>query len=937
MPRDRPQPPKSGKTGNGQPVPQPNTNSKKRKEAPTTNDNAPKKPRFDNRAKARDARTILAQPTKSFKNGELDVDQFVRAREYEIRALEDGMARSKKGLNRRAFQQVPPELRRRTASHNVKRVPKRLRERAKREMADDNTPIVNAKTRRPTRRLRLRLETAKALRALGSKRKAAKEKAKEEKVLVHVPDSAKAATKGNENGKKPDRQHTTTNAMSKTKKARLAIPPLPKAKFRKRQIHKSWLPTHMYHAKRARMTPPSAPLWRFSIPLSPNNKSYRPTHRASRDRGAVAWDTSYVSTIALDGRQDSIVGILKALGVSDADLTGRTRMKWSSGTRVLEVFLYEREAPHRLIAPATAIWCALPRAADAQSLPTSDTKRKLLLRVQPSTFFQLWEELVRLSKVAKPQVMVEDLRFAIGSIDLTGPGATEALLGALWPVAAERAYSESDATQIDASITQSVGDVWTKLIGLTNMATLPQNALLGFDVQDPRLHHPPRTIKLPKTESEQVQLLETIAAWPVDTAQTSPSLFNSKARRAASTSLPSQKAVNRRQALAPLGQYPSPTPQDPKIPVLLFTGYTSSPSTKAKNNSAYSTAPQATWTLLAPWKCIQPIWYSLMYYPLSTGTQPRFGGLDQKRQVAFEAGEPWFPADFPGTKAGWEWELRERKERLAFWARRPKGKRISWEKVDLGQGRRGEVGSGWCCDWMRLLEGPPREVIAVGAADASSVAIPNASNEAKATDSAPNGAAATAPPLPLPQMPTGLSQLSPSSADLLLNGGTLPPHINLSSVLAAVRVRAISRGTPKPCGRIYRLPSFTTNEKLRKQWLDLLPSNQKNSGRKHGPKHSLPKVVGKDVPAHIAQQRLAASLLEPPRVGEDDYPACPGEEDLIGFITTGNFNLSEGQGTGIGSLLIARVLESAGEEKRLCILRNAGESICRLARWEVAG
>jgi len=83
----------------------------------------------------RDARTLAVQTTsKAFKNGELDVGAFVKAREYEIKALEEGLARSKKSLTQRAFQQVPKELRRRTASHNAKRVPKRLRKQALKEV-----------------------------------------------------------------------------------------------------------------------------------------------------------------------------------------------------------------------------------------------------------------------------------------------------------------------------------------------------------------------------------------------------------------------------------------------------------------------------------------------------------------------------------------------------------------------------------------------------------------------------------------------------------------------------------------------------------------------------------------------------------------------------------------------------------------------------------
>lgn len=47
------------------------------------------------------------------------------------------MKASKRALTSRAFQQVPRHLRRRTASHDVKRVPKRLRGRAGREVSDD--------------------------------------------------------------------------------------------------------------------------------------------------------------------------------------------------------------------------------------------------------------------------------------------------------------------------------------------------------------------------------------------------------------------------------------------------------------------------------------------------------------------------------------------------------------------------------------------------------------------------------------------------------------------------------------------------------------------------------------------------------------------------------------------------------------------------------
>jgi ribonuclease P/MRP protein subunit POP1 len=116
-----------------------NAASKKRKEAPTNQSNSKndrnKRHKPDHRSKQRDARTLISQTSSTaLKNGELNVEKFVKAREYEIRALEEGISRSKKALTKRAFQQVPKDLRRRTASHNAKKVPKRLQKRAKKEV-----------------------------------------------------------------------------------------------------------------------------------------------------------------------------------------------------------------------------------------------------------------------------------------------------------------------------------------------------------------------------------------------------------------------------------------------------------------------------------------------------------------------------------------------------------------------------------------------------------------------------------------------------------------------------------------------------------------------------------------------------------------------------------------------------------------------------------
>jgi ribonuclease P/MRP protein subunit POP1 len=745
-------------------------------------------------------------------------------------------------------------------------------------MAEDNTPTVTARRRKATRHMRLRLETVKKIRAMGAKRKSKKEHEKDAKVTVHAEnESAEASQPGIVKTRAP-----------KVKKATLAEPPVAKAKFRKRQVHKSWLPTHLFHTKRARMTPPSEPLWRFAIPMTPTAKSYRPTHRAATERGALCWDVSYMSTISLEGREASIAGMLKQLGAEATDQTvwGAKGQKWRDGKRAKEFMFHGRETPHAPIAPVTVIWCA-PDLTETEE----KRKRQVILRVHPSAFLELWEEVLRVAKIAKPAVMVEDLRFEMGSIDVTGPASTEALLSALWPVASSNDGSET--------LEGSPGHTFKQLHGLTNPALLPSGAVLAFDIQDPKLHHPPRLVKPPTFPDAQMKLLELLAAWPADKHNDSAKIFDRKARISASTSLPSQKAINRRRTLATPGEYPEPMAKDPRIPVML---YVLPQSSKNKNQ-------QLTYRLLLPWKCVQPVWYSLMYTPLSTGQQPKFGGVDEQRQIALERGEHWFPADYPGTKAGWDWEIKESNKRKADWEKRPKAKRTSWEAVDLGNGKKGEVGQGWACDWRRLIEGPEEA----------------GSDE---SDKQPSPASTVLPP-------KGLTQFPPSTS-LALLAKSSPPT---APTLLPVRINLITRGLPTPCARIYRLP--TTSPSLRAAWLALHPSNQPISAsqrKKAAPPPSNTKGKGKQdkVPSHIRQQHLAASLLEPTRAGADDYPACPGEEDLIGFVTSGNYDLGAGRGMGVGCLLVSKLGEvGEGEEARLCIFRSAGLGLARLARWEV--
>ncbi|KAF2659460.1 hypothetical protein K491DRAFT_623087 [Lophiostoma macrostomum CBS 122681] len=844
-------------------------NSKKRKK---DSDDAPipKRPRFLGRPPHK-----IAAPstTTAYPNGELNVSHFLRAHEYEIRALESAMKVAKKGLTRRAFQDVPRDLRRRTGSHNPQRVPKRLRLQARKEAKEDNTPISKNKSGSGIgkgKKKWLRIQ------GLENKKKARRKKKVEEPNKVTITNEPVGDKHVVEKDSRKPTKVASKHAEARTKRkktVKLASPSMLPSRFRRRQLHKTWLPTHVWHAKRATMTPPKEPLWRFSIPLSPIVKGYRLTHRAASLRGAVAWDTSYVATMGLEGVEASVIGLLKALHFTEEvgeDCWQETRRgrKWLAGVRAREGWVYERDSkPLKKIAPITVIWRA--------DQDVTSNRKKAMMRVHPTAFFQLWNEVIRASRVQKPSVTVEDLRFEIGSIEATGPAAAETLRSILTP---------SSSLEPPADAPQSV---WSMLAPVTDVGVLPADALLIFTISDPRLRDPSKTACISQDPDSQVQLSQALADWPIDKTPVASQIFDRNARLAASRTLPSQKSINRRKSAASPGQHPEARTTDPHIPVLIHVS-------RAQNR----------WTVLLPWKCVLPVWQCMMRYPVSTGGNPRFGGLKETRQVSYERSMPSFPFDFPGTDAGWTWEVQQREVRQKEWTKKPKGKRIEWTSIDLGNGRKGEVGDPWACDWTELLGKAEREA----------------------------GSKTLAPSAPY-------RQLHPNQAARLIAG--LLPSTGYSNVphLFTVKINMVQHGVPTECARIYRLS--TTNAELRTKWLSLMPSSSQVRTPKGPAKkdpNPNPNSKSEALTKHLRARTLAAGLLEPKasangplKAGSEDYPVVPDQEDLIGFVTTGNYNLAEGMPSAIANIALHKVLEVSGTEavnkdRHVCIVREAGRT-----------
>ena len=192
----------------------------------------------------------------------------------------------------------------------------------------------------------------------------------------------------------------------------------------------------------------------FSLPITPTEKSFRPTYRASKHAGFIAFDTSYFATFFIQGTEDRLRKVLDMVIEPGSAASGK---RYSSGKRSCEITLHHHDQfPRGMIGPALLLW--RPNATETQ----------VMIRVHPAIVEEVWDELHVCTR-AVGEVRIEDARFEIGAIDLFGPLASEALQAIL---------------KVGKG---TCGKIWNQLCGLDNATSLPIGAVLDLDLRDPRV------------------------------------------------------------------------------------------------------------------------------------------------------------------------------------------------------------------------------------------------------------------------------------------------------------------------------------------------------------------------------------------------------------------------------------------------------------------
>ncbi|KAG6379369.1 ribonucleases P/MRP protein subunit POP1-domain-containing protein [Boletus reticuloceps] len=757
----------------------------------------------------------------------LDVERFTEARAYEIDAMQKAIKNASKSSTHRAWQTLPRHLRRRAASHDVRRVPVRLRDKARAEM--------DANKRR----------------------------------LLGRPKRGRA------------NQTTRTEALLK------------------RQRDKSWLETHIWHAKRAKMQN----MWGYRLAVTPTEKAFRPSHRASM-HGSILHDASYYATIELKGPQWLLQAVLEQC--CDPQVSGMKR--YMTDGRACEARVYKHASyPLALLGPITIIWQPLSpesnpsqtqeppaqsgkgrgkgkgkgkeKQTDDSKLPESNNgPRVIWVRCHPAIFEDVFESVrtsasyvLEQSKKKDPQkhaeIEIADLRGCINAFEIMGPKSSQVIKGALSPVGND---DRKDAKKF-----------WDSLTDLQTSSSIPRGMVVGLQVLDPRLKFPPKNAKphYPDVAQSSTQMSP---AFIFPTALTAQSELWDEEKRG------SLKSPGTRRRISTKGD-PSSTSQ--------------SGNTQGVHG----------WTLLFPAGWGMAFLSSLLY----TGT--RFAGQRERMKQFFEAGVGGFPNDYPSV-AAYDAVTNDRAEQeKARWERTPPAKKPNYEKL----GTR----SPWSADWGVVLglEKPnAAQTAGSGRQEVEELVTTQRENPPDPEAMRIDEESSNVRPWLLrgPRVPTMLSNTFITSAQFLgeINKLRVKNHMTpldaslsaddlMRSALVMVRAKMVRRGAPTDMANIYKM-----EDPEARKWIKAFEKETQGTA-----------------------EWADSSKPNDYELGE----IKPAQTDIIGYVTTGDVSLLRGEGFAIGAIPVMQYFALRKQALRLSQpsvlvkIRDRDGTTCRVAYLEL--
>lgn len=583
------------------------------------------------RAKLYNLRAIRADLSDdAFKEGRLLVADFLRLREFEIHSLERAQLKLKYAALTRCFQSLPRTLRRRTALHNVKRVPKRLRNRALAEMnrltsttkgamggpAASGNAVADATPKQPRGRLRYRLKMRSKLLKLAARIKELCGRPEARKVKWRAAiRQLNAQRKQLTLGLTPPINNNRAGSYDATGHGVLAPPPAGNLKYAKRQQQFVWLPTHVWHAKRAHMIK----RYGYQIPYSPTQKCFKLVSRAAR-HDAVCFDTTYYDCMV----------------VRPASATAQAQF-------LQRITKFRRAFPLHLIGRVYDDWVYVKGKVVGRGMVYVELGNgAILVRVHPAVYVEVFEWVKRgapeaTADSANIALEVQDCRYSLGSIELAGPRSLEALAR----VVHNNACLDGLAQRRDSNNTFAAG------------------VAIGMMAPDPRVLGLRHSIsrKQDQTSSPFDQMVTGVQLGdPSAISRLLDPVLRSESYR---DQLTIKELSRARSAALDAG---STMTTAEVVPLLV---------TKLKSSG--------NWCVIMPWFWVLPFWIELCKV-----SWLHLGGTSQNHQLNFERGRPTFPTDFPFLRDGFLESEFNRRESKRLYDRKPASHRFDFSAVEHG-------------------------------------------------------------------------------------------------------------------------------------------------------------------------------------------------------------------------------------------------------------
>uniref|UniRef100_A0A182STI4 Uncharacterized protein n=1 Tax=Anopheles maculatus TaxID=74869 RepID=A0A182STI4_9DIPT len=472
-----------------------------------------------------------------------------------------------------------------------------------------------------------------------------------------------------------------------------------------------WLETHVWHAKRFHMTS----RWGYKIPLTPCNKSYRSSYRAT-SKHCLLYDLSYEGCVEVSGEESILKEGFRRLCSERVGLTIAAKA-YTGGHRAAHVWMYEDGAyPYNCLGKARFVW------RPSGSSDGSEQRRTVWLFAHPTFYRQLVEQLVKVFQLknalrktndtleditrnpadircprytSKPTgVEVVELKDTLNRFHLAGPLSHATIVKTFRLFNPPPQTNPTNRTWFNdfientpkyRKILEQQSNYWTSVNDLTSPGELSPGEVIALLVQDPRLNRPNRRTKaLPEVPARYnfTQGIPPEVVQPRPIQSFSP-LWDGTIRKRISVEMKTTHELNQIrsvESLVPGELCASETHLQP-LPILLL-------QTPGSQEADYKRLGYGSgWDVIVPAGYGLAVWHSLVMWGAKAV------GQQELNMIALESGCD--RSGVPDTLLGRDEAAHKHTEALSRYFRRPNNKRVNYTKL--------AIVSPFRCPWTQLV------------------------------------------------------------------------------------------------------------------------------------------------------------------------------------------------------------------------------------------